>query len=165
MGISLALFLAMGFPPSGTVADDAPKKAIEALQGTWVLESYTTDGVAKSGEDESTTFYGERDTIVGNRRVYRYKNTPGGIADDDDRIPRDEITIDATTSPPTLDSRSVNRPEGWVRLGIYKLEGDRLTICWRIGTRGREDKIERPRAFEVGAGSRAGLSVYKRLKP
>jgi uncharacterized protein (TIGR03067 family) len=150
---------------SGTVDDEASRKAIEALQGTWVLESYTTDGVVKSAEDENTSFHGERDTIVGNRRVYRYKDTPEGIADDDDNIPRDEIRIDATKSPAWFDSRSVNRPEGWVRLGIYKLEGDRLTICWRLGRRGMEDKIERPRAFEAGAGSHAGLSIYNRLKP
>ena len=117
---------AEGFLPSGLVDDGASMNALKALQGTWVLESYTTDGVAKSGEDKSTTFYGERNTIAGNRRVYHYNNTPQGIADDDDRIPQDEITIDATTTPPRFDSRSVNRPEGWVRLGIYKVEGDKL---------------------------------------
>jgi uncharacterized protein (TIGR03067 family) len=164
-GEAVQLKYTMRKRPFGIEDDDASRKAIEALQGTWVLESYTTDGVAKSGEDESTTFHGERDTIVGNRRVYRYKFTMKGIADDDDRIPRDEITIDATKSPQWFDSRSVNRPEGWVRLGIYKLEGDRLTICWRIGRRGMEDKIERPKAFEAEAGSQSGLSIYNRLKP
>ena len=49
---------------------------------------------------------------------------------------------------------------GKAMLGIYKLEGDRLTICIPDG-----DKSKRPGKFEAGKGSDHRLLVFERPKP
>ena len=137
------------------------KREFEKFQGVWVLESYTNEGVTKSGDDEGTTFRGQRLIVKGNHWVNRYANTPADLADDDDGLARMQFGINSSKSPRRIDSWPVNRPDGWRKLGIYKLEGDKLTICFRTLVPGGDD-VRRPTEFHAKKGERTGLAVYKR---
>jgi uncharacterized protein (TIGR03067 family) len=69
---------------------------------------------------------------------------------------RDTIKIDPTQNPGTLD---LTGPAGYTSLGIYKLEGDTLTLCRTID---RGD-IDRPREFKT-TSDEGILVVWKRAK-
>ncbi len=143
--------------------DDPAKRELEKFQGVWALESYTTEGVTKSADDDGTTFRGQRLIVNGNHWVERFYGTPADIADEDDRLPRMQFGINPTKSPARIDYWPVNRPDGWRKLGIYRLEGDKLTICFRVLVLGGDD-VKRPAEFDAREGSRTGLAVYKRLQ-
>lgn len=142
---------------------DPANRELEKFQGVWALESYTTEGVTKSASDRGTSFRGQRLIIKENHLVERFHGTPADIADDDDRLPRMQFEIAPTKSPARIDYWPVNRPDGWRKLGIYKLEGDKLTICFR-GLVPCGDDVKRPVEFNANEGSRAGMAVYKRLR-
>jgi RNA polymerase sigma factor (sigma-70 family) len=66
--------------------------------------------------------------------------------------------LDPKQQPKAIDLvYAEGKHEPWLQ-GIYKLEGDRLIICWS------EKGIERPTDFTVKPGSDRTLNVYKRIK-
>ena len=64
------------------------------------------------------------------------------------------FVTDAKQSPPTID---IGAGGGQYR-GIYKVEGDTLTLCVVNGDR------ERPKTFESTAEKRTTIWVFKRVK-
>jgi hypothetical protein len=46
-------------------------------------------------------------------------------------------------------------------MGIYKLDGDKLTICFRCYAPGGHD-VKRPTDFDARKGLRTALAIYKR---
>jgi len=69
--------------------------------------------------------------------------------------------VDAKPDPPTVDLVSNTAVNNGLRLvGIFKVEGDTLTIC---GT--RQKGADRPARFESPAGSQFAIYVLKRAKP
>jgi uncharacterized protein (TIGR03067 family) len=137
------------------------KRELEKFQGVWVLESYTVEGVTKSADEVGTTFRGQRLIVNGNHWVERFYGTPTDI--EDDRSPRMQFGVNPRKSPARIDYWPVNRPDGWRKLGIYKLERDKLTICFRTLVLGGDD-VRRPAEFEAREGSWTGLAVFKRLQ-
>ena len=75
------------------------------------------------------------------------------------RLDRVQRVADRVGCPPP----ACRFPDGWRKLGIYKLEGDNLTICFRALVPGGDD-VRRPTEFHAKEGSRAGLAVYKRRR-
>jgi len=71
--------------------------------------------------------------------------------------------VNPRKSPARIDYWPVNRPDGWRKLGICRLEGGKLTICFRVLVLGGDD-VRRPAEFDAREGSRTGLAVYKRLQ-
>jgi uncharacterized protein (TIGR03067 family) len=68
------------------------------------------------------------------------------------------IWIDPTTDPKQFDD-DAPMPFGKSRRpGIYKLEGDRLTICWNNAN------TERPTTFDSPTGSSFVLTVLRRQR-
>jgi uncharacterized protein (TIGR03067 family) len=140
---------------------DPAKRELEKLQGIWALEAYTTEGETKSANEFGTPFRGQRLIVKRDHWVERFYGTPVDIADEDDRLPRMQFGINPTKAPGRIDYWPVNRPDGWRKIGIYKLDGDKLVICFRVLVPGGDD-VRRPMDFDARQGSQAGLAVYKR---
>jgi uncharacterized protein (TIGR03067 family) len=95
-----------------------------ALQGTWISESFEAKGAQKNSRSVTLTFEGERllMKIDGNSFDLGYE-------------------LDVESVPKRLDIiNKRTRIDGSQNLGIYKLDGDRLTICH--GGSARPDKFE-----------------------
>ena len=112
---------------------DSTKEDLKAMQGEWA-EQFA----------DSTLI-----TIVGDRMVY---TSDYGW----------KFTLNAKTTPKRIESFGVGpRLGGKTRLGIYRLEKDKLTICWRLDSVGKPDW---PVSFDP-AQKDVWLQVFERVKP
>lgn len=143
--------------------DALVERELERLQSVWTLESYTTDGETKSANDEVTTFRGQRLIITGDHWVEQFYGAYANVAEEDDRFPWMRFGVKPRKSPARIDYWPVNRPDGWRKLGIYRPQVDKLTICFRVLVLGG-DNVRRPAEFDARKGSRTGLAVYRRLQ-
>jgi uncharacterized protein (TIGR03067 family) len=117
-----------------TSAQDA-KKELEALQGDWTSESREVKG--KKIDIQFNL------TIKGNQ----------WLVSPDNSDPKITFKIDPSKNPKTID---IMQGEETVTLGIYKLEGDRMTMCRSFGK-----GSARPTEFK---SEEAILIVWKREK-
>jgi uncharacterized protein (TIGR03067 family) len=125
---------------------DEAKDPAELLQGGWSMVLLFTNGeetpaeLAKSGE------------LVVVDDEYRPKL--GATV---------EVTtfkLDATKSPKTIDfTHTSGFSKGQIEKGIYKIDGDDLTVC-----RALNPERDRPTEFAAPAGSELMLVVWKRSK-
>lgn len=120
---------------------------LKALAGTWAYERQVVEG-------KEITGMGKGDIIISGDSLVREIYTTDGR-----QLPsvRATIWIDPTTTPKQIDQDNAT-PSGGAkrRPGIYKLEGDRLTLCWNNST------DQRPQTFESPPGSTFVLSVLRR---
>jgi len=113
--------------PSTAGAQDTDQ---ETLQGTWDLVSINVNG--KEISKEQFQAFNIQTIYEGNRLIRRDATEQSGDWA--------TFTIDPSTSPRQIDTTN---KEGVTEKGIYKFEGDTLTICTRTRS-GRE----RPTKFE-----------------
>ena len=130
----LVMVLTVGF----LVGADSPKKEaikkeLARLQGTWVAISVEENG--RSLRPRLVRRAHITLTIAGNKFAFR---SPRGDADG-------TLKIDPTQKPKWMDT--VTEDKDKIRLGIYQLQGDTLTLC---------GGKERPTAFK---SSRNGPKV------
>jgi uncharacterized protein (TIGR03067 family) len=124
--------------------EEAVKKELAKLKGTWQLVSAETDGVKLPAEQVK-----QIRVIIqeGKHSVYfGEKVVADGV----------EFHIDPSASPKTTED---TLKDGKKIRGIYKLEGDTLTSCVAA-----PDK-ERPSEFTGKKGSGYTLRVFKRTEP
>jgi uncharacterized protein (TIGR03067 family) len=127
--------------------DEATKKDMKALTGTWRIVSEEREGT-ELGDEE----------LKGAEAIYaadgRYSMVRGG----DKPVYEGTFEIDATTEPKTIDFTQVSegRTEGRVIPGIYEIEGDTLRVCRTTGGKGR------PTGFSAPAGSGRVLLFLKK---
>lgn len=140
-----------------TFADDASKAESEKLQGIWsnsgnVKYQYRTESnpeviaLIRGGELKK----GE---VIFSRLLLEVKDGNFSFSDEDLKkgTRKSIVKLDATKTPKEIDLM-VEKDKSF--LGIYKLEGDILTIC--IG-----DQKNRPTAFDISKGGQA-LIQYKK---
>ncbi len=127
-------------------ADDAAAQAeLARFQGNWEMTASESDGVKIPAD----RFQGYRRTIK--QDTYTIVNAqPSG-----DFTIRGKFSLNPQAKPPTIDAQPEN---GDVMLGIYKLEGDILTLCFA-----RTDE-PRPTEFTAGTGTRQTMTSWKRAK-
>jgi len=141
--VALSVFLLTVVPARADTPKDAEiKKDVEKFQGKWTVASIEENG-KPAPADEVAKF---EVTVKGD--VFTVK-----IKDENNR----ELTIklDPTQKPATIDLVPKDAKDKTV-LGIYKLDGDTLTIA------GTDEKKERPTDFTAGKG--VTVLVLKRAK-
>src|SRR5687767_8467006 len=127
---------------------DPPKKG-PALVGEWTRVSYTFAGQARPVGDPPLTY---AFTAAGEWAMYRGARKPGDRAG--------AYAADPTLDPPAIDltpepGRGGDRP---IR-GIYRIEGDTLTLCVSHGGGAR------PASFESNVANGTTVYVFKRVRP
>jgi uncharacterized protein (TIGR03067 family) len=128
---------------AGSFQDDAAKKEMKQMEGTWTILSMEINGNMVS-EDDAKKFklvtMGDKWslTVDGKTTEATYKVDPG----------KDPKTIDWTDA------------KGQRIHGIYSLVDDTLQMCRRL-----EPNKPRPTEFAAAADSGAVLVVWKRAKP
>src|SRR5262249_34506073 len=113
------------------------------LTGTWEPVSAFSNGQERPGEKTKLSF----DSSGKAKRRVADMDVPFGTTD-----------IDPTANPMTIDVISTTTEVAKKTLGIYKLEGDRLTTCFAAAGK------KRPKKFSSEAGSGNELVTYKRAK-
>ncbi len=118
-----------------------PTKDAVNLEGTWVIVSAVTDG--KPNDD----IKGEKLTFKDGKATISSKSKEEGGT----------YKIDATKKPTTIDFKDANKDKPY--LGLYKLDGDKLTLCVPEDTDGA-----RPKDFTAKEGEKLMLIELKREK-
>ena len=136
--IMLALSLTLAAP----APKELPKKESPSIVGTWLPETMVIAGAPEKVEaGMSFTLTSEGKCLV-----------KEGQGDSDEM----SYFIDPKKDPGHFDLRESGM-QGELMKGIYKLDGDMLTICMAM-------KGERPVAFESPAQSQTVLITLKRKK-
>src|SRR4051794_10955976 len=141
--VLLGLALAVG-APALKEKDKGP-----SLVGEWVVESVTNNGASVGvGNGLRYTFAADGEGLI--HRDGKELPAAGGTRG---------YTVDPKPNPPAVDLVSTRPGAGETRqLGIYKIEGDTLTICWTRAKGG-----DRPTKFDAPEGSGLTVYVFKRV--
>jgi len=128
-------------------ADEAARKELAALEGTWILQSLQFDGKDLTGDYKlSLVIKGETATVEGNDEVKMEYTRIG-------------LKLDPSTMPKCLDLRVVGGTQkDSVLEGIYELKGDELKLCVKVLGK------DRPGKFESPDGESIALVTFKRQK-
>lgn len=126
------------------LGDEAAEEESRLQQGTWqVVSSVREDKEAPADIMSQITR-----TVEGDHVIWHRSGRPfGGTT----------LVLDPTQEPKALDAIPDGGPNrGKHLLGIYRLEGDRLTICMA------DPGKPRPTAFEAGKGSGRTLMTFRK---
>jgi uncharacterized protein (TIGR03067 family) len=139
----LALLAALLVPADDPEAE-ALRREVARHQGAWAVTSFVREGKASPKElVASIVRVVEGDHVVWKRDGKSFAGTA--------------VALDPSKDPATIDVIPDGGPSRGERvLGIYKLDGDTLTIC--MADPGRD----RPRAFEAPEGSKQTLMTFRR---
>jgi uncharacterized protein (TIGR03067 family) len=145
-----ALVLAVVLAPlaaGGQAGDEAVKEELKQLQGDWKAIKGEADNNAFTGGDPIIIEGDKLSLVIRDRIAFVGK-----------------IKINPKASPKTIDWELTEGPGGVVgkiKPGIYKLEKDKLEICWNP-----EGSKERPKRFttKLVAGRGFLYTLYERKK-
>lgn len=145
-GLAVLVLLA-GAAGAGDAKDEAVKKDLKQLQGDWKALKNEVDGTASKGGDDIIIEGDKLSMLIRGRITFVGK-----------------IRIDPTASPKALDWHLTEGPgpaAGKIKPAIYRLQGDRLEICWNP-----EQSKERPRRFTTRPTAGRGFQyfLYERKK-
>jgi uncharacterized protein (TIGR03067 family) len=127
---------------------DAPKKE-PTIVGEWVGEKAVSGGMELPVPKGGITITFTKDGVVA--------VVEGGRAKPDNG----SYKVDPKKDPPEIDLIPPDNKKEPTVLGIYKLDGDTLTLCFDRGGGGASD---RPKKFESPAGSSTIVMTLKRGK-
>jgi uncharacterized protein (TIGR03067 family) len=149
MRLHAFLVLASGFLiATDDPKDDAAKKELGKLKGTWTLVSAERDGKKLPKDEVKKT----KITFKGDTFVFP---DASGIGTSQKGI----ITVDPSKTPKWMDSKATNdAAKGELSLGIYEIAGDDYKVCFAPPGK------DRPKEFSSKPGSGYILQVWKREK-
>jgi uncharacterized protein (TIGR03067 family) len=149
----LALVFAIfttGFCFAADAKDEAVKKGLEKLQGTWTLVSIEEDGKKQPFPE------GGKMQVVFKDNKMTARTTVGDKTDSKEAT----YSIDPSKKPAHLDITPTDGPgKGKVVPHIYVIEKDELKLCGAT-----EGSQERPKDFATKKGEKAVLLIFKREK-
>ena len=135
---------------AGDADDEATKKDLKALTGTWRIVSEDREGRRLSEEELKSAVVtygadGKYSVVRGDPAKLVYEGT---------------FKIDPTKKPKSIDftQTTEGKTKGRTTPGIYEVEGDTLRVCRTTGGK------ERPTEFPSKAGSGQVLLLLKREK-
>jgi len=141
---TLFILSAVGF----LAADDPKKDDADSLKGKWSAVS-----ISMAGQPAPDDFVKGFKFTLDDKT---YTNLIG-----DEVVEEGDYKIDASKSPKTIDfDIKKGQDQGKKQLGIYKIDGNKLTIV--AATAGSD---ERPKAFKVEPGSQLLEVVLEKVKP
>ena len=122
--------------------DDATKKDLEKIQGTWVSLSAESSG-KKVPEKELKDV---RHTFKGGKIIVDHRGSKIEIP----------FTLDVSKKPKTIDLTIKGKKGVRTVKGIYELSGDEFKMC--------TDEYERPKEFQSTSDNGYKLTILKREK-
>lgn len=132
--------------PAWAGGDPDPKDTPGPFEGTWVFSSGKAGGRYSDPED----FDGHEKIWKGGKMITRLHGKDTYI---------DTVTFDSTKKPGHVDIvQSAGPLKGKTLKGIYKVDGDTLTLCWGEPGKARPTRFESPICSEVI------LEVWKKRK-
>jgi uncharacterized protein (TIGR03067 family) len=134
--------------PAAGPQDDAGKKELEKLKGTWTTESIEYNGKQheKLAKQLRFVFQGNAATVEGNDQVKK-------------EYAKFTFKLDPAATPKLFDlTIAAGVQKDAVMEGIYELKGDQLRICLKVLGQ------ERPAEFTSPEGASVALLVLKREK-
>jgi uncharacterized protein (TIGR03067 family) len=133
---------------AGDAQEDAVKKDLKALTGTWAVVAAERDGNKFTEEQTKGVLL----TIDGTGKA--------SVKRGDQVVFEGTFTLDPTKKPKTVDTTQTSDGEnkGKVTPGIYEVEGDTLKFCSAVPGK------DRPGEFSAKSGSGHFLREYKRVK-
>ena len=140
----LALLPLLGLVLAPTLKADDEDKALEKLQGSWKVVKYVNDGNDETPKEDAAETW----TVKGNH----YELTrPDGTY-------RGDLKLDSSSKPGKIEATLFDTKDKKLgeTFGIFKLDGDELTVCWN------EDSKQRPDDFTSKAGTKDRLIVLKK---
>jgi len=138
--VLVGLALVVGAPAK----EDPAAKDPPTLIGEWVGESGMRGGKPENPPAGTTL------TFLADCKV-RFKEGGAG------KPGEGSYKADPKKSPAEVDITPPEASKGEILLGIHKIEGDTLTLCFSLGG-------ERPKEFSAPAGSEVMLVTCKRAK-
>jgi uncharacterized protein (TIGR03067 family) len=138
------VLLALAVTLSAPAAKEAPKKDPPSIVGEWVGEKAEAGGMALPVPPGGMTM----EFLADGKVVIREGPKPPETA---------RYTADPKKSPAEIDLTPSEKVKEMTFVGIYKIEGETLTMCLGIGGK-------RPDKFETPAGSDCMLMTLKRAK-
>jgi uncharacterized protein (TIGR03067 family) len=114
------------------------------LQGRWKVETAQENGKAMKGKEYRPA---SLEVIGGHARLRRGTGSVLGF-----------ITLSPSSEPKAIDVFGLNRDFFFGKTGIYRIDGDRLVVCWR------NHKRDRPVRFSSAGDKDLQLLVMKRVK-
>lgn len=140
---------------AGDDKEDAAKKELKKLEGTWVLTAVEWDGNKPAPQDVTSDARCEL-TIQGNK----YKTGQVG-----EMYQKGEgfLRIDPSKKPKTIDlGRTQAFKPGETVYEIYELDGDKLKMCSAEKQTEKLKPEDRPKEFKTAPKSGVTITYYKR---
>ena len=128
--------------------DDEIRKELKAIQGTWKAVALEADGkpLPKEAVPDFTFIIGADGKSTGKMAKSEYTST---------------ITVNPKKDPKTIDNvHESGAQKGKKQYGVYKLEGDKLTVCM---TRPGVAEGDRPKDFTTKDSTNV-VFVFERIK-
>jgi uncharacterized protein (TIGR03067 family) len=143
---TLALVISTDAPKERELPEEAQKE-VDKLQGKWKAVKFAGKGMEHEFKKDDPELI-----LEFKARKWVFTGVEKG----------EIVVVDPGTDPKRIDLKSLEKGKvGVVEEGIYKIDGDTLTVCWY---QGKPKAMSRPTTFDVPKDKDVVLAVFRRVK-